>query len=82
MQFAAYSVEGSIKRFQQELESCIPQISDKLNSLQQQLQDPILYAAETALVDVQPILLGLGKQIHELKTEVDKCKRSENEKPK
>ncbi|CDI74335.1 Dynein heavy chain 6, axonemal, related [Eimeria praecox] len=78
LQFAEYSVEGSIKRFQDELEACAPVIKDKLVCLQQQLEDTKLYEADTTLEDVQAVLLGLEKQIQDLKTEVEKCKRCED----
>lgn len=43
--------------------------------LQQDLRDPKLYEAETTLSQVEPILHSLDKQLQDLKTEVEKCKR-------
>lgn len=75
LQFAAYSAEGNTKRFQEELEAAVPATQAKVSELQKQIEDPKLYEPGTDVDEALGLLESMRKQIDELATEVDRCKR-------
>ncbi|KAL8274014.1 hypothetical protein Esti_002103 [Eimeria stiedai] len=75
LQFAAYSVEGNIKRFQEELQAAVPEAKAKVAELQEELADPKLYNEETDVGEALTILQDMKKRIDDVAAEVDRCKR-------
>ncbi|CDJ44837.1 hypothetical protein, conserved [Eimeria tenella] len=69
VQFAAYSVEGSTKRFQEELKAALPSVNHKLGFLREQTLNPNLYKADANMEQLKETLAVIRKQLEELTEE-------------